>query len=679
MKVTTNHSTALVSGNVKSVEMTLTAKGVKKATQMFRDKIYTHKAWAVVREILANAIDEQEKHKISKPVRVTLPTANDPCFRVRDYAKGLDEKGVFEVFFQYFASTKDQDNDSIGGFGIGAKSPLAYSEIFYVDSYHGGKKSSYIANIDGEVSTAHSMALEDTNETGIEVSVPVEPKDWGYFADLVRHFISFSKFQNFEFVGREIQPTEHKFIVEIPEAKVGNFSPLFVAKSKIYAQIKDILYPVDESNEFYSPFYQNVILNFENGEVEIAPSRERLDLSQATIYKIKTRLEEVSKKIGENYANELKQAKTAKDKFKIQNFSEIFRTRPTNLNAQIPAFLTVYKDGHSVIAWDSKNIVKQEKKSVFGYGYNTVEIDTEGKKKSHNWRSNGNLLDNGGSILLTGDNTIYSHKIIAFAEKHNLTAPVLCVKHDKVPNQWVEGVDIFIYDENKITEQEVKAVRDRYIVRLPTGQKLKQAKTKEDAILGYKGISIGHGDSITAGKVAGSNLTYILLPRSEMSKYADFGTLKQFVKEDERVITCFDSNLDNWNKFSKEPECPKFVHMDKFYDTLKARMLDYVENNNVTLKNGLDKKFSMLCKNETLKEKLALRDSYIQERIFAAHPEFKTQASKTSKWLDVQKNWDALNQEDRELARLHFDTRYYFDNLTTLKKRVDGIWSKVFC
>lgn len=660
--------------------MTLTAKGIKAATRMFRDQIYTHKSWAVVREVICNAIDEHNKHGIKKAIRITLPTVNDPCFRVRDFAKGLDKDGVFSVFFQYFASTKDQDNDSIGGFGIGAKSPLAYSEIFYVDSYHGGKKMSYVANIDGEVSTAHSMALEDSSESGIEVSVPIEQKDWHNFSDLVQYFINYANFQNFEFVGRELKAEEQTFIVEIPEAKIGNCKMQFPTNSKIYAQVGDVVYPVDNSNEFSSPFHQNVILKLENGSVDISPSRERLDLSKRTTYAIKVKLEEVAKKIGENYVSELKKAKSAKEKFKVEGFAEIFRSRPANLNVEIPAYLKVYKNAHAVVAWDSKNVAKTERKSAFSYGDNSMDICTEGKNKSrHSWRTTGDLLENGGSILLTGDNTLYSHKIIAFAEKHKMKAPVLCVKHSEVPNQWAKGIDLFVYDETTVTEQEFKAIRDRYIVRLPTGQRVKVTKTKADAILGYRGTNSASSDSLLVGGVSNSKLTYILLPKNETSKYIEFGTMQNFMREGEKLITCFDANLENWNKFSKEAECPKFIHMDKFHATLKGRMLEYVMDNNISLKNGLEKKFSMLCKNETLKEKLALRDNYIQERIFNVHPEFRDQMSKTSKWLDVQKNWDSLQQEDRELAMLNFHTRYYFDNLTTLRKRVDGIWGKVFC
>jgi len=163
--------------------------GASIASYFLRDKIYTNKELAVVREYVANAIDEHRKHKINKKVLVTLPTEDQrsPIFKVRDYAKGLSDENVRNIFGMYFESTKRDDNSQIGGFGIGSKAGHAYTDTFYVTSWFEGVKRSYSFIIDGDTSMGEGkiMLLSESksNEpSGIEVSVPVRSEDVSKFA-----------------------------------------------------------------------------------------------------------------------------------------------------------------------------------------------------------------------------------------------------------------------------------------------------------------------------------------------------------------------------------------------------------------------------------------------------------------------------------------------------------------
>lgn len=86
--------------------MDMDADGMLFAAHYLRDKIYSDKILAVVREYLANAIDEHRKFGISRPVEVTLPNSFSPDFKVRDFGMGLDDEGIRKIFGRYFKSTK---------------------------------------------------------------------------------------------------------------------------------------------------------------------------------------------------------------------------------------------------------------------------------------------------------------------------------------------------------------------------------------------------------------------------------------------------------------------------------------------------------------------------------------------------------------------------------------------
>lgn len=176
-------------GAIETVKQTISQEKIASAVLMLRDKIYTDKLKAAVQETICNAVDEHKKHKVEKPV-VAVICGGELC--IRDFAAGLDKDGVLHTFFQFFSSTKDTTNDSIGGFGIGAKAPGAYADIWTVESWHGGKHSVYTSVTEAQESTASLVFVEDCpeDETGIMVRIPIADGDCGDTLDCVRSVAS---------------------------------------------------------------------------------------------------------------------------------------------------------------------------------------------------------------------------------------------------------------------------------------------------------------------------------------------------------------------------------------------------------------------------------------------------------------------------------------------------------
>lgn len=173
----------------------MSAKGMEMAQYFMRDKIYSDKVLAVVREYISNAVDEHVKYKVDKPVNVFIEKRDGSyVWGVRDYAKGLSEHDVRNIFAVYFESTKSGENDSIGGFGIGGKAAFCYSDTYYVVSHFEGTKTTYICTLGtskagipvGEIYKTHE---EPTTETGIEVSVDVKDGDTFKFGVKTRQFV----------------------------------------------------------------------------------------------------------------------------------------------------------------------------------------------------------------------------------------------------------------------------------------------------------------------------------------------------------------------------------------------------------------------------------------------------------------------------------------------------------
>ena len=87
---------------------------------ILRDTLYSDKVLAVLREYSSNAWDaHREAGKPTLPIKITMPTDMEPTLSIRDWGLGLSPVDVFEVFTQYGASTKRDNDNAVGMLGIG--------------------------------------------------------------------------------------------------------------------------------------------------------------------------------------------------------------------------------------------------------------------------------------------------------------------------------------------------------------------------------------------------------------------------------------------------------------------------------------------------------------------------------------------------------------------------------
>lgn len=145
-----------------------------KAFEVLSSNLYQNKILAVIREITCNAVDAHTVAGLPvADIRVHLPTYAEPFFSVRDFGSGLPPEQVRTLYTTYFQSTKDQDNNQIGGFGLGSKSPFAVADQFTVVSYHGGRKMTYVCFKAKGLPQIYVAGQElcSRDDTGLEVKV----------------------------------------------------------------------------------------------------------------------------------------------------------------------------------------------------------------------------------------------------------------------------------------------------------------------------------------------------------------------------------------------------------------------------------------------------------------------------------------------------------------------------
>lgn len=197
MKTAAIASPLIASENLESSIMGMDSAGISQATYFLRDKIYSNKILAVVREYLCNALDEHKKHGIETPVQVGFRSeGNDLVFFVRDFANGLSVHDVRNVFGMYFRSTKSKSNELIGGFGIGSKAGHCYTDTFFVTSFFENQKTTCTCMLGGDsgvpVGHIYEIGQCDTTEQGLEISMPINRADALEFEKEIEFFVAFS-------------------------------------------------------------------------------------------------------------------------------------------------------------------------------------------------------------------------------------------------------------------------------------------------------------------------------------------------------------------------------------------------------------------------------------------------------------------------------------------------------
>lgn len=166
--------TCEVSGDLAAHSFSIAAN--PKMFKILSDGLYSDKALAVTRELLSNAYDAHiAAGTLATPIHIHVPNDFEPWLQVTDFGTGLSHDDVIHLYTTYGASTKSESNDQIGGFGLGSKSPLAYTDQFTVESRFDGVHSTYQVFI-AESGIPHVTMLEAVSTdqpNGMSVKVPI--------------------------------------------------------------------------------------------------------------------------------------------------------------------------------------------------------------------------------------------------------------------------------------------------------------------------------------------------------------------------------------------------------------------------------------------------------------------------------------------------------------------------
>ena len=311
-------------------KMRLSENASSMVFRMFTSTIYSNPIGTVVREITSNCFDSHIEAGVNAPILIKKTvdkTDNSIYISFIDYGVGMSPDRVENVYGVYFESTKRTNNNEIGGFGIGGKTPLAYKRStgqgegeydnsFFAITIHDGVK--YIYNIfEGEEAPEFTLLHQEatTEHNGTEIRIPILEKDVDRFEnEMIKQLYYFENlvFEGFsEDVSNDYQIIRGKNFLYRGE-NLGSFMHVCLGKVAY-----PITYDVLGLNQY--DYQIPVALNVPIGDIGVVASREQLDYSEATIKYLKAKLETVKGEMKGMLEKQYENVRTLEDYFKVKS------------------------------------------------------------------------------------------------------------------------------------------------------------------------------------------------------------------------------------------------------------------------------------------------------------------------------------------------------------------------
>ena len=459
--------------------------GIEQSPKIFKvlsKNIYKNAIMAFIRELTTNAADAHiDAGTQDTPIDIKLPNKLEPSFYVRDYGTGLSKEDLIKIYTTYFRSTKSGDNLTDGMYGLGSKSPFAYSSDFTVDSYFNGKHFSYLAMFDENdcpIFVPLIDGVDTTEKNGLKVSITIKVEDIAQvcteairvlaFVDeeinliaLDEHISKYKACKDWlggtgDFADAMIYEDEH---VKILSEKT---KPHFLSISKYNILQGNVRYPLEFSSlqalqDLSVAAFANsnslaiVFFKFNRGDINVPPSREEISYDRTYIMKIVEKSEKALKNVI---------ASTETEFTKIKTYFEYIKFSKKLNQTHAAIFSSLFYSQNNITSFSDIVInIPNPYDSSFTHEFDLVSVLSQIKTYTFDPRKMVSLhLDEFASKLDTSIGTVKMHRhIYDMLKKQGIIAPVFeknakdfeCSAHyNCVQQDIVFSVDLSFYEKH---------------------------------------------------------------------------------------------------------------------------------------------------------------------------------------------------------------------------------------
>lgn len=270
------------------------------------NQVYSDPVGSLVRELTSNCFDAHVKlEKITEvPVEDAVIVKYEEIEGIGtvsfiDFGTGMSPELITEVYVNLLDSTKRDNDDEHGGFGMGSKSFLSYTDSVDVITNVNGIKYHYIVgkNTDGLIAATPLFEKTTDEKNGTEVRVVIkdidhkhsryDSEDYGLFKEAVKRQLYY--FDNVYTEGFEIDNNYTIYETDTFKFRDSYENPF----EELHLILGKVAYPIDWKQVGMEAIMLPVGIKFNIGELPVTLSRENVRYAnKECAIKIKKRIEE---------------------------------------------------------------------------------------------------------------------------------------------------------------------------------------------------------------------------------------------------------------------------------------------------------------------------------------------------------------------------------------------------
>lgn len=261
--------------------------------EMMSKSLYSNPIGSICREIASNCFDSHIEANVTKAVIISKRNDDEGDYiSFKDFGVGLSPDRIKKVYMNYFSSTKRGNNNEIGGFGLGSKTPLSYTDSFYINTIFDGIKYSYLFSKGETVPTLDLFTEEETEEhNGTEIKIYFQKYNDAYtFEAELRKQLCY--FENVFFMGWNIDNN-----YKIYESETYKFRDKDQYSDEMHICLGKVAYPIDWSKLDLTPIEVPVAIKFGIGELQVTPNREQLRYTEEIIEILQNKIETIKQEL----------------------------------------------------------------------------------------------------------------------------------------------------------------------------------------------------------------------------------------------------------------------------------------------------------------------------------------------------------------------------------------------
>ena len=296
-----------------------TIKAGAKAFAVLSSQLYKNPIRAIIRELSCNAIDAHRQADNPEPFNVYFPNAFSDEFTIEDFGVGMSTETMDKVYHTYFESTKEDNDDDIGGFGIGSKTPFSYTSLFNVRSVRDGIETISMSFLNHEQVPQYNLVStgKTSDPNGTRVSFTVKPQDFErFYREAINVFAFLPQLPNVksgldellkhipsdrDATWEDFEAIRAKISAGVVEGEIENFVSRVIGGACLL--MGGVPYRLDVAEAFKNDaamqedytkirrirdFYNTkMVIPVRIGDVVVQPSREELSYDARTIATIK--------------------------------------------------------------------------------------------------------------------------------------------------------------------------------------------------------------------------------------------------------------------------------------------------------------------------------------------------------------------------------------------------------